>query len=74
MLTDEASFQTDPPPATRFLLGGLRRSFATGPYELNEDDSQRAFDRDFRAATTRGPRRARLRGGVRAERPGRDLA
>src|SRR3989442_4086779 len=62
---------------------GSNRSIASGPYQLIEYDSQRAFDRDFRAATTRGPQRgsrvgvpsrgphrARLRGGVRAERPG----
>src|SRR2546422_9405372 len=41
----------------------------SGPSVLVECFAQRAFDRDLRAATTRGPRRARPRGGVRAERP-----
>jgi hypothetical protein len=40
-----------------------------GPTELIEYQAQQAFKRDLPAATTRGPRRARLRGGVRAERP-----
>src|SRR2546428_11984120 len=50
---------------------GSNRSIASGPYQLTAYYSQRAFDRDFRAATTRGPRRARLRGGVRARGPRR---
>src|SRR2546425_1996617 len=63
---------------------GSNRSISSGPYQLIEYYSQRAFDRDFRAATTRGPQRgsrvgvpwrgphrARLRGGVRARGPHR---
>jgi len=50
----------------------MRNAFS-GPSQLLEYYSQRAFDRDFRAATTRGPHRARLRGGVRAERPGSEF-
>ena len=53
----------------RFAEESSREHESSGPFELIEYHPQQASERDLPAATTRGPRRARLRGGVRAERP-----
>src|SRR5688572_15533462 len=52
-----------------FVTGNGACFMTSGLYQLGECYLQRAFDRELPAATTRGPRRARLRGGVGAERP-----
>ena len=53
----------------RTITRSAWRETPRGVYQLEGYDPQQAFDRDLPAATTRGPRRARLRGGVEAERP-----
>src|SRR5882672_8655135 len=51
----EAGLPPAPEAANRFVERIAKRAHSSGPYELTEYYSQRAFDRDFRAATTERP-------------------
>src|SRR3989449_10171293 len=51
----EAGLPPAPEAANRFVQRIAKRAHSSRPYELTEYYSQRAFDRDFRAATTERP-------------------